>query len=58
LNRNYITKELNDYEENRNFPALTMITNNINNNEGPLIHNLSELQKDEFGSTAASLINF
>lgn len=47
----YIIKEINDYEENRKLPALTMIMNNINNNEGPLIHDFSELQQYEFDST-------
>ncbi|MBN1603886.1 MAG: hypothetical protein JW915_19905 [Chitinispirillaceae bacterium] len=53
-----IIKELNDYEENRELPALKMILNNIDNNEGPLIHDFSELQQDEFNSTCRKFYKF
>lgn len=53
-----IIKELNDYEENRELPALKMILNSIDNNEGPLIHDFSELQQDEFNSTCRKFYKF
>lgn len=53
-----IIKELNDYEENREFPALKMILNSIDSNEGPLIHDFTELQQDEFDSTCRKFYKF
>ena len=53
-----IIKELNDYEENRELPALKMILNSIDSNEGTLIHDFSEFQREEFDSTCRTFYKF
>ena len=53
-----IIKELNDYEENRELSALKMILNSIDSKEGPLIHDFSELQQEEFDSTCRKFYKF
>ena len=53
-----IIEELNYYKENRKIPALKMILNNIDSNEGPLIHDFSELQQGEFDSTCRKFYKF
>lgn len=53
-----IIKDLNDYEENRELPALKMILNCIDSNEGPLINDFSELQQDGFDSTCRKFYKF
>jgi len=54
----HIIKELNDCEKNREYPALKMILNCIGSNEGPLIHDFSELQQEEFDSTCRKFYKF
>lgn len=53
-----IIKELNGCDENRELPALKMILNCIDSNEGPLIHDFSELQQNEFDSTCRKFYKF
>ena len=53
-----IIKELNDYEENRELPALKMMLNCIDSNEGPLIHDFPQLQQNEFDSTCRKFYKF
>ena len=53
-----VEQHLNDYEENRKLPALKMIFNCIDGNEGPLIHDFSEPQQDEFDSTCRKFYKF